>query len=116
MKQVTGEYEIVDDSSWVLRHPGAALTIAAAVFSAIQMGFGAWIDDRQQPQWDQIHSAIERINSDIRSLSTLQLERDRHSDAIWARIAESANVKMPSRPKELDRAEERVRKIQERVN
>jgi hypothetical protein len=117
MKPVTGEFEIIDDKrSWLAEHPGFAWTVGAAVLAAIQFIAGSWMDMRQKPQFEQINKVMAKHSQDHRSLATFQLEQARYIGATLSRIADSANVSMPSRPKELDRAEERVRDIQERVN
>lgn len=121
MKQVTGDFEIVDEGgSFFAKHPGFAWTIVLAAMSGMQFLVGYWEDERQRPKWEKVYEELAEIKRDMtqdsRALATFDLERDRYETEFWRRIADSANVKMPKRPKELDRAEKRVRDIQERVN
>ena len=114
MKQINSEFELVEDpQSWFHRHPGVALSLGLVVFSGIQVLSGVWIDDRQRPQWEKIEKAMGKLSQENRQLATFQLESSRYTTLTLSHIAESANVKMPERPKELTRAEDRVRDIQE---
>lgn len=128
MKAVPEGYELADEPQpWVMRNPGVTLTLAGTLASAALILFGTWIDDRQRPQWDKIEAAMAEQLEEMRlsrakqsrkteQLATFNLERYRYSTTVWSLIAESANVKLPPRPKELDRAEDRVRDIQEGAN
>lgn len=117
MKQVPEGFELADEPQpWVMRNPGVTLTMAGSIASVALLLFGTWIDDRHRPQWEKIDAAIGKLSDENRQLATFQLETSRYIGLALAGIAESANVKMPPRPKELDRAEGRVRDIQERVN
>ena len=117
MKQVPEDFELVEGPPhWVLRYPGVAMSLVALTFSGVLVVFGTWVDDRQKPMWAEIKVAIGKLSQENRQLATFQLEQGRYIGATLSRIAESANVKMPPRPKALDRAEAYVRNIQERVN
>ena len=113
MKPISEEYEIVDDQPWVLRNPGPVLTMLASVVVAAQFLGTYWVDKQMAPQFEKIHTSIDKLSRNDRTQGTLQIETARHWDACLAVIADSANVKMPKRPKDLDRAEERVRQIVE---
>ena len=128
MKPIPEGFELADEPRhWAFRYPGVAIALVTAVFPITAVAFGVWIDDRQQPQWDKVNAAIGEIKQESRELrhenrqenrqlATFQLETSRYSSIVWSLIAESANVKLPMKPKVLDRAEDRVRDIQEGAN
>jgi hypothetical protein len=139
MKQVPEGFELADEPKhWAFRYPGVAMTLVSAAFSVTVIAVGVWIDDRQRPQWEKIDAAIAKLSEDSRQdmaklsedsskaiaklsqenqwLAWHQLEWGRYIGLALEGIAESANVRMPTRPKELDRAESHVRNIQERSN
>lgn len=117
MKPIPDEYELVDEPKhWAQKHPGVALSILIGGFAAVQILGEVWIDDMQQPRWDKIDRAIGKLSQENRQLATFQLETSRYIGLALTGISESANVAMPDRPKALDRAEDHVRNIQERVN
>jgi hypothetical protein len=127
MKQVPEGFELADEPQpLVLRYPGITLAVVTAMFSVGAVAFGTWIDERQQPRWDRIdaaqaeqlkesRAAMAKQSRESQHLATFQIETSRYSATVWSLIAESANVKMPKMPKELERAKDRVRDIQERV-
>ncbi len=129
MNQVIPEgFELVNPPQpLVLRYPGISLAVITAMLSIGVVAFGTWLDDRQRPQFEEIKAAMAKQSQESRSarakqsrdtqhLATFQLETYRHGTTVWSLIAESANVKMPPKPKVLDRAEDRVRDIQEGAN
>lgn len=109
VREVNQEVEYVEDAHWVARHPSAALSMCILALAGLQMAGQWWLEEQQRPH-------RYRASQESRQLATFGLEAFRHFDSVLARIADSANVKMPRRPKELDRAEGHVRDIQERVN
>lgn len=128
MKAIPDGFELAEEPQhWIQKHPGVALSILLGGFVVVQILGEVWIDDMQQPRWDNIDASIDELRQETRSararqsreteqLATFNLERYRYSNTVWSLIAESANVKLPPRPKELDRAEDRVRDIQEGAN
>ncbi len=121
MNRVPDEYEIVDEPQpWALRYPGITMAVVGGMVSIGVIAFGTWLDNRQRPQLEEIRTAIVELRQENRQenrhLATLQLETSRWFGDALSGISESANVKMPPRPKALDRAEDHVRSIQERVN
>lgn len=105
------EYEIVEETPWPMRHPGATMSLLAMAVSAMSWGAAAWHTEQSAPEFEKIHVALDKLNRNDRHLGTFQMESSRHTDAVLAAIARSANVEMPMRDKELDRAEARVRDI-----
>lgn len=105
MNPINDEYEIVDDP-WFKRYPNATIALCLLVLSSMNFVGNYFIEKQLEPKF-------AKINGDIRSMATLQLETNRYSEATMAKVTTAANVDMPPRPKELDRAEDRVRKIQE---
>ena len=117
MKHIPEGFELADEPQpWVSRNPGVTLSLVGMLGSAVLVIFGTWIDDRQRPQFDKIEIAISKLSHENQQLATFQLETARHNDTVLSLIAESANIKMPPRPKVLNRAEDRVRDIQEGAN
>jgi hypothetical protein len=100
------EFEIVDESPWVARYPNATITMGLIFVSSLSFMGSYFVEKQLEPKFAE-------INKDIRSMATLQLETNRYFEAAMTKITTAANVDMPPRPKELDRAEDRVRKIQE---
>ena len=121
MKPVPEGFELADEPQpWVARNPGVALALATTLVTAGGGYMSVWIDGRQRPHLEAIRTAIVELRQENRQenrqLATFQLETWRYIGLALGGISESANVAMPERPKELDRAESRVRDIQERVN
>lgn len=117
MKPIPEGYELADEPQpLAARYPGVAMTLLGVAISGAMVVFGTWIDERQRPHLEKITAAIGKLSEENRQLATFQLETSRYIGLALSGISESANVKMPERPKELDRAEGRVRDIQERVN
>jgi hypothetical protein len=117
MKPIPEGFELADEPQpLVMRFPGWTLAIVSAALSISGLAATAWFDNRQRPQFEEIQSSISKLSHANQQLATFQLETARHSDAILSLIADSANIKIPPRPKVLDRAEDRVRDIQEGAN
>lgn len=128
MNRVPDGFELADEPQpWVLRNAGAVVAISGVLFSGGMFMLGKWLEDQQRPHLEEIRKLMSEQSKEAREarvkqsrkteqLATFNLERYRYSTTVWSLIAESANVKLPPRPKELDRAEDRVRDIQEGAN
>lgn len=113
MTPSNGDFEVVEDRTWWQRHPGAAMSALVGALAVLQLASGVWIDERQRPQWEKMDRAMSKMARNDRNMARFQLETSRYNNTKLDMIADSANIKMPPRPKELDIAEAHVRKIQE---
>jgi len=98
---------------WVLRHPGATLTILGAMLVILQGAGTHWLHERSAPERKKSEAEIRGIRRDIRTLAIYQLEAQRSNRDILANLAEAQNIHV-ARPPELVEAEEKARKLRNR--
>lgn len=103
-----GDFEYVQQDSWVSRHPSASITLGVGCFTLIAAAGSVWLERQQAPMFEQLKRRDE-------SMAGFMIEAQRRTDSSLEKIAASAGIKLDARHPELVRAETAVMDIRERV-
>ncbi len=113
-EQVRQQIDESESSKWILRHPGAVLTMLSAVLIFGQWLVTQWMHEVQAPERERAEKQIRDVRKDIRTLTTFTLESQRYTSDALTDLARAQGVSIDDRPRELQLAENEARKLRNR--
>ena len=99
--------------SWILRNPGVALSFAILLAGGLNWIGARYVDYLELPRRNKVDAAIRKIDRDVRTISTYQLESQRDTREFYKALAEKQGIEYNRSP-ELVEAEKAVRKLKNR--